>query len=130
MPTPAEAAFAEGFAALASVHAKTWTFGGYSFRGVASALKPDDPRMIGSGDRLVEIEVLTADIEGIEIKRGDEWMCGGTAYRIARQPDDDEATGYTSIIAAPHRAPVRRRFATIGGTPMTLISGEPLYMIT
>lgn len=98
MPTEAEEAFAEGFAALASVHGKTWTFGAATFVAVASVLKPDDPRLLGSSDRHFELQVSTAEMPSPRFTNGDELRQGSSFYRVARQPDADTATGITTTL--------------------------------
>jgi hypothetical protein len=100
MPTPAEEAFSEGFSELAEVHGKKWTFGRASFVGVASVLKPDDPRMAGSADRIIEITAMTSGLPSLAPARGDEISSAGKTYRIIRLPDTDPATGFTSFLAA------------------------------
>lgn len=101
MPTPAQEAFAEGFAELAGVHDPdgSWSFGGVTFAGVASTLRPDDPRMAGSADRLIEVTALTADLPATLPTRGDELVRGTRRHRIARA-DTDEATGYTTFLVS------------------------------
>src|SRR5690606_10510745 len=100
MATLAQAAFAEGFAALAGVHGNSWAFGSASFAGVASALKPDDPRMEGSPDRLIELIVRTSSLPAVPPKRGQEIrrQSDGAWHRITRQPDADDSTGFTTFI--------------------------------
>jgi hypothetical protein len=98
MPTPAQEAFAEGFAELASVHAEQWTFGEASFAGVASALRPDDPRLQGNTDRVFELTVSTAAIPLPAPTRGDEIARGAARYRVIRPPDHDPATGLSSLL--------------------------------
>jgi len=98
MSTEAEEAFAEGFAALTGVHGKTWTFGAASFVAVASTLKPDDPRLLGSTDRHVELQVSTIAMPSPRPAAGDDVRLGGQFYRLVRQPDADGATGITAII--------------------------------
>lgn len=98
MPTPAEEAFAEGFSELADVHGKSWTFGGSSFAGVASALRSDDPRMEGSADRLFEVVALTDDLPSPAPKRGDEITQGSKTYRVTRRPDAEPSTGLTTLV--------------------------------
>lgn len=97
MPTPAQEAFAEGFAELAAVHATVWAFGGVAFSGVASALMPDDPRLIGSKDRLLSITAHPASVPpGIRV--GSELTRGGRNHRVVRIPELDTSTGLTSIL--------------------------------
>ena len=98
MPTPAQEAFAEGFSELAADHATTWSVGSSSFAGVASVLKPDEPRLIGSTDRLLEITVLSASVPSA-VKRGAELTRDGRNHRITRDPIADKATGLTTILA-------------------------------
>lgn len=97
MPTPAQEAFAEGFTDLDSVHGTSWTVGSTSFRGVASILKPDDPRLLGSSDRLLEITVPSASVPSA-VKRGVELTRDGRNHRVTRDPLPDYATGLTSIL--------------------------------
>ena len=101
MPTPAQEAFAEGFSALSDVHGSLWTFGGASFAGVQLQLQHDDPRMVGAGDRVLVLEVLTASLPTPSPARGDDLMHGGKAYRVTRLPDVNAATGRTVFILAP-----------------------------
>jgi len=88
----------EGFMLLLDVHGQPWTFGAASFAGVASPLKPDDPRMDGSGDRLFEVQVVTTSLPAIKPGRGDAISCAGKFHRITRPLDNDFATGITSIL--------------------------------
>ena len=97
MPTPAQEAFAEGFSELDSVHGTTWTVGASSFRGVASILKPDDPRMLGAPDRLLEITVPSASVPAA-VKRGADLTRDGRKHRVTRDPVPDYATGLTTIL--------------------------------
>ncbi len=100
MRTPAQTAFSEGFAALAEVHGSPWTFGGVSFAGIASPLKHDDPRMPGSGDRLLELQVATASLPTPSPRKGDDLVRDGKSYRVTRLPDTDASTGITTFILA------------------------------
>lgn len=100
MPTPAEEAFAEGLSELSAGHGKTWTFGNVSFVGWVSALRPDDPRLQGSADRLLEIETVTASLPSRMPKRGNEIASGGVVYRLNRNPDRDVATGKTILLVS------------------------------
>jgi hypothetical protein len=99
MPTPAQEAFAEGFSDLLEIHGETWTFGASEFAGVASILKADDPRLLGSTDRHIEIQVSTAGLPAVRPKRSDEIVRDGVCYRITRGLDVDLATGLTTILA-------------------------------
>lgn len=95
MPTPAQEAFAEGFADLTADHGTPWSFGGVVFTGVASALKPDDPRLLGSLDRLLEIVAITATAPAL--KKGDELLRDERYHRVVRV-DPDSASGISSIL--------------------------------
>jgi hypothetical protein len=99
MATPAQEAFAEGFSALASVHGSSWTFGDASFAGVATVLKPDDPRMAGSNDRLFEIVIPTAQLPETGPTRGDDLVRDDRHHRVARV-DHDANSGLTTILIA------------------------------
>jgi hypothetical protein len=97
MSTPAQEAFAEGFEARFEVHGSLWTIGTALLRGIASTLKPDDPRMPASGDRLLDVECLTSELPSPAPARGGELVRAGKFHRIVRV-DSDEATGATSIL--------------------------------
>jgi hypothetical protein len=101
MSTPALDAFAEGFAELAGAHDPdgSWSFGGVAFAGVASTLRPDDPRMAGSGDRMIEVQALTSSLPDPAPQRGNELTRGTRHHRIARA-DTDDATGYTTFLVS------------------------------
>jgi hypothetical protein len=82
MPTPAQQAFSEGFTALLDVHGQTWTFGAATFAGVSSPLSPSDPRMVGSADYLLELEVLASSLTQ-RPSQGDELIQDGFYYRVS-----------------------------------------------
>lgn len=100
MPTPAQSAFADGFADLAEVHGNTWTFGRSRFAGVASALEPTDPRLSGSSDRRFKLTVRTSLLPSVRPARGDEVARAGVFYRIEDKPDHED-TGNTVFILVP-----------------------------
>lgn len=97
MSTVAQLALAKGFAALKSVHGSAWTFGAAEFLGVASALRPDDPRLSGAADRLIEVQVLTADMPATYPKRGNSVTHAGRTHSVVRV-DDDLSSGITTIL--------------------------------
>lgn len=124
MSTPAQEAFAEGFAALAEIHATTWIFGGSSFSGVASPIKPDDPRMSGSPDRLFVVEAKTSELSP-RPARGDELVRGSTYYRVVRI-DREFATGLTTILVA-EGAEVSA-LEDFSGDSIETFSGLPIFL--
>lgn len=77
--------------------------GGVSFAGVASTLKPDDPRLAGGSDRMLELQVFTRAIRLLRPHRGDELVSRGLIYRITRI-DHDHATGISNMIIVPASA--------------------------
>ena len=93
MPTIAQEAFAEGFAALSEVHATAFTFGATVFDGVASVLKPDDPRMLGSADTVLELQVTPAELPSPSFNRGDQLARDSILYRVSKSGHFDRATG-------------------------------------
>lgn len=103
MATPAQAAFAEGFSALLEEHGTTWSIGGRSFAGVASTLKPDDQRLPGSGDRVIELQTFSRAIRLIRPRRGDELLRAGLLYRISKV-DHDHTTGISTLLIVPASA--------------------------
>jgi len=100
--TPAQEAFAAGFSALSESFdpEKSWAFGGASFAGVICEMKPDDPRMSGSGDRLFFVTVATASLPAIKPSRGDDLSHGGKFYRITQKPNENQNTGETIFIVS------------------------------
>ena len=82
--TPTQQAFAEGFQALAAESGLPCIFGSATFVGVASEIKPNDPRLAGSGDRLIEIYALTSSLPTPRPVNGDEFIQDGFYYRISR----------------------------------------------
>jgi hypothetical protein len=101
MPTPAQEAFAEGFSELSEVHATAWTFGASEFSGVASSIKPDDPRMIGGSVRLLELLVSPAELPSPSPKGGDQLERDSIFYTVSENGHFDEATGlWTYILVA------------------------------
>lgn len=102
MPTPLQAALAEGISALTEEQGSPlWSFGSAgSFAAPASALKPDDPRMQGSSDRLFEIIVPTALLPEPKPTKGAELSRSGSFHRVTRI-DQDAQTGLTTILVTP-----------------------------
>lgn len=98
MSTPAQEAFAEGFASLLEDHGETWTFGSSSFAGVASVLKADDPRLAGSTDRHFEIQVSNDALPAVRPVRGEQVKRGRECYRVVRAIDVDSATGIATML--------------------------------
>lgn len=92
MPTPAQEAFAEGFAALSEVHATAWTFGGDEFVAVEVSLKPDDPRMLGGSDRSLFLEVSPDELPSPSPKGGDELERDSVVYRVTKNGKYNAAT--------------------------------------
>jgi hypothetical protein len=106
MPTPHQALHQAAFRRALAHAGEVFTDStGQTFAGMLWVLRPDDPRIIeGSPDRLVEIVALTADLPASPaLARGAEITAeGGTAHRIAREPDADPASGLTHILATPY----------------------------
>jgi len=100
MPSNAQQAFAEGFCALLADHGLSWSFAYATFDGIVSPLKPNDPRMSGSSDRLFEVRALTSALPNPRPARGDVIATSGKYHRITRPLDDDLSTGITTILVA------------------------------
>ncbi len=101
MPTPAQEAFEEGFSALSEVHATAWPFGATSFEGVGSVLKRDDPRLLGSSDRLLELIVSPAELPSPPPTRGDELVQDSNFYRVTSIHLDRVTGQYVLLLVAP-----------------------------
>jgi hypothetical protein len=100
MATPAQIALAEGFVALDEVHGQPCTIGVASIVARVASLPPDDPRLQGSTDRLVEIRISPANRPAELPKRGDELDVDSVTYRVAGEPAIDRSTGEVVIPAA------------------------------
>ncbi len=99
--TLAQIALAEGLTTLIEVHGSTWTFGAALFAGVASQLRPNDPRLLGSADRLFEIRALMSALPSPAPERGNEISRDGTPYRIARVDYDLSTQIATILVSVP-----------------------------
>jgi hypothetical protein len=84
-------AIAEGLAAISAAQSSLWTFGSSTFSGAESDLKPNDPRMVGAPDRLIEIRVVTALLPFNYPKRGHEMTRDGETHRVHRVDHNHQA---------------------------------------
>jgi hypothetical protein len=76
---------------------REWTFGTSTFAAVSSVLRPDDPRMVGSTDRLIELTIATEALPDTPPAAGDALLdAAGRTHRIVRT--DDSPHGLTSIL--------------------------------
>lgn len=97
MATAAQEALAEALGALSEDHNPAlWTDGVSSFAAVPTALKPDDPRMAGSSDRIFTLRVATSLLTYPYPKRGDELVSNGLAHPIKRA-DHNVSTGISTF---------------------------------
>jgi hypothetical protein len=99
MATLAQTLLARGFAALARVHAGTWSFGVVEFPAIAGALRPDDPRLSGASDRWFELQVDSLEMPATYPRQGDTLEHAGTDYTVIRV-DDDPIRQITTILVS------------------------------
>jgi hypothetical protein len=104
--TEFQEAIADGVAAISAAQASVWSFGALVFTGAESDLKPNDPRMTGATDRLIELRVMSAGLPIASYpKRGDVITRGGESYRVNRA-DHFFASGLTIFLLSRSSAPV------------------------
>lgn len=97
MATAAQEALAEALGTLSVDHNPAdWTDGVSTFSAVPTALKPEDPRMLGSSDRIFTLRVETALLTFPYPKRGGEFVSSGLSYPIKRA-DHNVITGVSTF---------------------------------
>lgn len=74
-------------------------FGDSTFMANLSPLKPTDPRLEGSPDRLIEASVATGALPSPAPRRGDTLLVNARHYRVVRT--DHMPTALTLILLAP-----------------------------
>lgn len=74
-----------------------WSFGSQTFAGAADALRPNDARMVGSNDRILELRVQTSLFRYPYPRRGNELTSEGITYRVSRV-DHDAITGISTLL--------------------------------
>lgn len=66
---------------------------------MASALRPDDPRLSGAPDRTIEVQVASADMPAVYPRKGSVLTHDGRKYTVSRV-DDDPFRGITTILVS------------------------------
>jgi hypothetical protein len=72
-----------------------WAAGLVVFMATAAELRPDDPRLAGQTDRLIELTAATASLPA-GLKAGTEIIRAGRAHRISRL--DTNLHGITTLL--------------------------------
>jgi hypothetical protein len=109
--TDGQAALADGFAVTLSVHGQTWTrtSDAASVVGVATKLKPNDPKLAGTNDQnvfiLVADQLLSPNVPAAKcmpttrLRNGDELTKGAKSYRVDRVDFDESSSLWLAILS-------------------------------
>lgn len=98
MPTPFQTLHLRAFRRALRTAGRAVAFGAESWQAVISPLRPDDPRLAGGTDRLIEIVQASDDLPSPAPEQSDALVIDGRWSRIARI-DHDAASCLSTILA-------------------------------